>query len=345
MEKEKEALISVIVPIYNTEKYLEKCLDSIVGQSYRHLEIIIVDDGSSDGSSDICDRYAAMDSRIKVISHGENLGLSAARNSGLDIAAGEYFCFADSDDWLEIDMYQFLMDDILSTGADIAVCGFFRTFDDLEMSNDKLCTHRVLERTKALKLLLQDRVLRNFFWCKLYKRDLFDGIRMPEGKIFEDILTQHLIFEKARKVVLHNVPKYHYLKRSDSILGSIDGCMNRDYHAALYERVRYFFAKGEKRFSRQAATIYMNALCNSYNFHINSGDEQACAEFRERYIAFSRENYNDCLARFFYDLAFSNSPGALLIFKVYYKYRIVKKIIRDEGFRGFYQKVLGKIRR
>jgi glycosyltransferase involved in cell wall biosynthesis len=336
----KENLISVIVPVYNMENYLEKCLDSITGQSYRNLEIILVDDASKDNSGKICDRYAAKDGRIKVIHRAKNGGLSAARNSGLDIATGDYLGFADSDDWLEKDMYQFLLDNLLQVNADISLCGFSRIFDDFELPNDKSYSYRVLRGEDALALLLQDRIIQNFYWCKLYKKDLLNGIRMPEGKIFEDIFTQHLIFEKAQKVVLHNVPKYNYQQRSSSV--SNTGDWNDDYLEAFYERVRYFSKKGEKHFSRLSAITYLDALNNLYN--LNSSDKQIRAELRERYAAFFRHDDNSCLLRrwekFFYDSAYSGPP---LISRVYRKCRNIRMVIKDEGLRGFYQRTLSKI--
>jgi len=336
----KENLISVIIPVYNMERYLEKCLDSIIGQSYQNLEIILVDDASEDNSGKICDRYAAKDGRIKVIHRAKNGGVSAARNAGLDIAIGDYLGFADSDDWLEKDMYQFLLDNLLQVNADISICGFFRNFNDFKVPNDKLYRYRVLRREDALALLLQDRIIQNFYWCKLYKRDLFDGIRMPEGKIFEDIFAQHLIFEKAQKVVLHNIPKYNYLQRNKS-LSNISG-LNDDYLEASYERVRYFSNKGEKHFSRLAAITYLDALNNLYN--INSSDEQTCAELRERYAAFFRKDDNSCLLRrgekVLYDLTYSGSP---LISRIYRKCHNVRIVIKDEGLRGFYQRAINKI--
>jgi len=344
MEKEKQKLISVIVPVYNVERYLEKCLDSIIGQNYRQLEIMLVDDGSKDKSGEICDRYAAADGRIKVI-HRENGGVSAARNSGLNIATGEYYGFADSDDWLESDMYQILQNDLAGEGADIAVCGFFRTFDKYEEPNDRSRTRRVMKRAEALDLLLQDRLLQNYFWCKLYKKELFNGIRMPEGKTFEDVFTQHLIFEKARRVVLHNIPKYHYILRSDGISG-LQSFLSEDCHAAFYERVRYFFAKGEKRFCRQAAITYLNALCRAY---YNAGDEQARAGQRQRYATFCRECGNGRflrpLEKFFYFFTFSAFPGAWLIFLIYCKYRISKIVIMEEGLGAFYHRAVRTISR
>ncbi|PKN51066.1 MAG: hypothetical protein CVU55_13080 [Deltaproteobacteria bacterium HGW-Deltaproteobacteria-13] len=343
---EKEKLISVIIPIYNVEHYLEKCLDSIVGQSYRNLEIILVDDGSRDGSGEICDRYASRDGRIKVI-HRENGGVSAARNSGLNVATGEYLGFADSDDWLESDMYKFLQNDLLSAQADIACCGFFLTFNHIEEPNDKSYTHSVLERDEALELLLQDGIIQSHFWSKLYKRDLSNGFRMPEGKTFEDIFTQHLIFEKARRVVLHNVPQYHYLQRSASISGSVEGFLNGDCHAAHYERIRYFFAKGKKRFFRRAAYVYLTALRNNYMSNINSGNDQACAGLRQRYAAFCREFGNIRFLwpreKLLYDLAFSRFAGALQIYLIYCRFRIYKNIIREKGIKNNIHRLFRKI--
>ena len=336
----KEKLISVIVPIHNTERYLEKCLDSIVGQSYRNLEIILVDDASEDNSGKICDRYAAKDGRIKFIHSAKNCGVSAARNSGLDIATGEYLGFADSDDWLEEDMYQFLLDNLLQVNADISICGFFRNVNDFKVPNDKSHSYRVLRREDALELLLQDRIIQNFYWCKLYKRDLFDGIRMPEGKIFEDIFTQHLIFEKAQKIVVHNIPKYHYVQRNNSL--SNKDSLNDDYLEAFYERVRYFLNKGEKCFSHRAAITYLEALNNLYT--INSGNKQTCAELRERYAAFCRNDDNYSLLwpseKFLYDSSFSDFP---LISRIYRKCRNIRMVIKDEGLRGFYQRAFDKI--
>jgi glycosyltransferase involved in cell wall biosynthesis len=334
MDQAKEKTISVIVPVYNMEKYLVQCLDSIVGQSYRHLEILLIDDGSTDRSPEICDRYAAEDERIKVI-HRKNGGLSAARNTGLDAAAGEYVGFVDSDDWLDGDMYEFLLGDLLSAGADIAVCGYYITTDDSEEPNDKSGSYRVLGQAEALELLLQDGILQNFYWCKLYKRALFDSIRMPEGKTFEDAFTQHLLFEKVQKVVLHNVPKYHYRYRSDSVCGRIKSFMNEDYHASFYERVRYYSGRGELRFYRQAAVTYLNHLYWSYRFHMNLNDQPLCAEHREKYAAFCREiregRFPRLRGRFLYDLAFSGYTDGSAILWIYDRYQSIKKTMKKMG--------------
>ncbi len=338
---EEKKLISVIVPVYNSACYLEKCLDSIVTQSYKYLEIILVDDGSKDGSGEICDRYAEKDHRIKII-HRKNGGLSAARNSGLNIATGEYLGFVDSDDWIESDMYQFLIDNLVNADADIAGCGFFRTFDKYELPNDKSYTYRVLNRTEGLELLLEDRLLKGYFWCKLYKKDLFNGVRMPEGKIFEDAFTQHLIFEKAQRIVLHHIPKYHYLIQNDSLCHNME---NFSYFLdALYERACYFFTKGEERFFLRAVRTYLNVLYDRYNFNINKGNTHFNAELRQRYFDFYQKSefgfFYRSWEKFFYDLVFSGSWGALILFCIHRDYLDVKRIIKYTGLRGFYYSVL-----
>lgn len=328
MEKEKGNLISIIVPVHNMEGYLGKCLDSLVGQSHRHLEILLIDDGSTDESGAICDRYAAGDGRIKVV-HRENGGLSAARNTGLDLATGDYIGFVDSDDWLEHDMYEFLLRDLLDVGADIAVCGFYRTYDHGEEPNDPSGTYRVLSKEDALELLLQDGILQNFYWCKLYKREVLEGIRMPEGKVFEDAFTQHLVFEKAKTVVLHNIPKYHYLQRPDSICGKIKDFINDDFHEAFRERVRYFSARGDKRLYRQAAITYLNHLYWNYHRHAQANNRQACAAYRQKYVSFRRlsaeARFPRLKGRFVYDLVFSGSPAARSFVWLYGRYHRAKK--------------------
>ncbi len=211
------SLISIIVPVYKTESYLRKCLNSIVNQTYKNLEIILVDDGSPDNCGKICDEYAARDSRVKVI-HQKNRGLSAARNAGLKIATGEYIGFTDSDDWIENDMFETLYLGALKYGTDIAVCGFFYVkgtqYRELREEHTVL-----LSREDALHHLLLDNTITNHAWNKLYKRELFDDVCYPEGRTFEDVATTYKLFEKADKIVFLNSSKYYYLQRDNSIIG------------------------------------------------------------------------------------------------------------------------------
>ena len=211
-------LISVIVPVYNVEKYLPKCVDSILGQTYENLEIILVEDGTKDNSGAICDAYAAKDSRIRVI-HKENGGLSSARNAGMDIARGDYFGFVDSDDWIEPKMYETLLNLAEKYHADL-VCG--SRYDVAEATGERtLGLHH--EKEEALSSMdLLGRVFTwdgcdSAAWDKLYRRHLFDDIRYPLGMYSEDIAIFYKLMEKANRVALCPEPLYNYHHRENSI--------------------------------------------------------------------------------------------------------------------------------
>ncbi len=210
--------ISVIVPVYKVEPYLRRCVDSILAQTYTNLEIILVDDGSPDNCPAICDEYAGKYSRIRVI-HRENGGLSDARNAGLDICTGEYIAFVDSDDWIEPDMYEKLLDNMEQFGTEMAVGG---VSDDVE-ENGNYRSVKVSDYGK--KAFVENNVdsMKRYFlgswaaWDKLYKASLFDSIRYPVGEINEDEAIVLLLLEKCRTVCYTNAVCYHYIRRPDSI--------------------------------------------------------------------------------------------------------------------------------
>lgn len=213
-------LISVIIPVYKVEQYLRQCVDSVVGQTHGHLEILLIDDGSPDGSGAICEDYSQRDARVRVI-HQQNQGLSAARNTGLDAAAGEYVAFVDSDDWLEPDMLASLLAGLTEHRADIAGCAPIPEVEDgIAVQFPSLrsdATVLVLGRDDALEELLRDRRLRNFSWSYLYRAELFREVRFPHGKRFEDVHTTYQLFMKASAIVALPVSKYHYRIRKGSI--------------------------------------------------------------------------------------------------------------------------------
>ena len=218
--------ISVIVPVYKVEPYLRKCLDSIVGQTYQNLEIILVDDGSPDKCGEICDEYARRDERIQVI-HQDNGGVSAARNAGLKKVTGEWIGWIDPDDWAEPDMFEYLLKNALEMEADIAVCSHFQEFPNRSVFHGYTET-MVLNRESGLELLLQNSLMQNYLWDKLWKAKLFYEICFPVGYTFEDMAIMHRLFIQAQRVICLPKAEYHYLQRAGSIVSdsSLDNRIN-----------------------------------------------------------------------------------------------------------------------
>lgn len=216
----KSDLISVIVPVYNMEQYLERCINSIKKQSYSNLEIILVDDGSTDHSADMCDTYAQEDQRIKVI-HKVNGGLSEARNAGLAIATGTYIGYVDSDDWIEPQMYQKMYEACIENEAQVAVCRYAKVYSDETIRGGNHKT-TVFERDSILKVYLSDNsdyIVYNSVWSKLFAREIIVGEIFPVGKNSEDIMYTTRAFCKVTKAVYVDECLYNYvLDREGSIM-------------------------------------------------------------------------------------------------------------------------------
>ena len=208
--------ISVIVPVFNVAGYLPQCVDSILSQDYGNLEVILIDDGSTDGSGEICDRYAALDSRVRAI-HQKNGGAAAAKNAGLRLATGEYLAFADSDDYLEPDAYGFLMKALLETGAD-AVQGSFREVYRNRAEEQRI-SEEILEGYDYLLRFPKDFSCA-LLWNKLYRRALFDGVFFEEGHKIDDEYFTYQGFLQPRKVVRMDRVVYNYRKRASSVMSS-----------------------------------------------------------------------------------------------------------------------------
>lgn len=233
-------LVSIVVPIYNVEIYLTKCIDSIINQTYQNLEIILVNDGSTDKCFDICEEYKDTDERIKVINK-ENGGLSEARNYGIDIAKGEWITFVDSDDYVHPEMIESMVSLAKSKNGDIIICGHFKVFEDnlQEIRNDGNITS--YDGQEALGKILEDREINSFAWDKIYKRNLFENLRYPKGRIFEDTAFTYKLFEKAHKVVSINKAYYYYVMRETSLSNTKN--IKRSYHNFLAFYERFLFAK------------------------------------------------------------------------------------------------------
>ena len=197
-------LVSVIIPVYNVEPYLDEAINSVIQQTYGNLEIIIIDDGSTDGSGKRCDYYAAKDSRI-VVFHQENRGLSSARNAGLDHATGEIVSFLDPDDAFRPEMIQTLLQEMLRYQADIAVCGFFNFETEKLMTfgaDKEAKTESVVVDRNEVFLRIVERQIDTAVWNRLYKREVWENLRFPDGHVYEGTFTVFDIFGMARKIVL-----------------------------------------------------------------------------------------------------------------------------------------------
>ncbi|MGX8833548.1 glycosyltransferase family 2 protein [Amedibacillus sp. YH-ame6] len=209
--------LTVVIPVYNVKKYLRRCIGSVLSQTLQAKYIILVDDGSVDGSGQICDEYAERYSYIQVI-HQKNQGLSAARNAGIDATKTEYVTFVDSDDYIDPMMYENLMSFMKEKNADISIGGVWIEQEDgkkrAQHSNDtKLC----LSKKQALIELNSYKYFNMSFCDKIFKTNLFENLRFPVGKLCEDYYLMHKIVAKAEKIVYNSAPYYHYIQRQNSI--------------------------------------------------------------------------------------------------------------------------------
>ena len=283
-------MISVIIPVYGVEQYLPKCVDSVLGQTYRDLEVILVDDGSPDDCPALCDAYKKKDPRVRVI-HKPNGGLSDARNAGLDAARGDIIGFVDSDDWIAPDMYESLYAALLEHDADIAVCNF----SYVNQRKNALCTagvmhEMILENGDATKLLLEDSILQNYVWNKLYDARLWAGIRFPVGQKFEDINTTYKLFEKSRRCVLLPKVGYYYLVRQSGIVQSHSIRNEIDCVRAGLERYEALKDKYPDCRNVMSASI-LHAIAKVWGLAWTSRELAESIYYKElrRFAAFSRQ--------------------------------------------------------
>lgn len=240
-----EPLISVIIPVYQVEHYVAHCIESVINQTYRNLEIILIDDGSTDESGEICDIYADRDERIRVV-HQENAGLSAARNRGIEIAQGEYLSFVDSDDWIDRRFIEILYKISAEAGCDIVQCCFWNVFSDDREETEREGNYTVYSpKTFSISAYTLLSWKCNVAWNKLYKKSLFEGIRYPKGKIHEDEFTTYKLIWNANNIAVTNTKLYFYRQRTDSIMGSVYSLRRLDAGDAYKEREDFYEKNGE----------------------------------------------------------------------------------------------------
>ena len=238
MEKD---LISIIVPVYKVEPYLDRCIQSIVNQTYKNLEIILVDDGSPDNCPVMCDTWAQRDTRIKVI-HKKNSGLADARNMGLEVAKGTYLTFVDSDDYVDERFVECLYAKIQESDAQIS-CVDLQKFNDENPAIIDTEKHKTMlyPQKEAVAALFDESQFGNYMWNKLFRRELFDTIKFPSGKLMEDVAIIYLLFEQCDLISYCPAKLYFYYQRAGSILHKINAKLQMDWYSSAKER--YFYIR------------------------------------------------------------------------------------------------------
>lgn len=299
-------LVTVVIPVYNISEYVAKCLESVVKQDYENLEIIVVDDGSTDESGKICDKFALKDSRVKVF-HRKNQGLSEARNFGISKAQGKYVALVDGDDFVKKDFVKVMVNAAEKTGAGVVICGFDETVREEETLSGKKA---------AIKLLTEQENMEIVAWNKLYRRELFEDIKYPAGEKYEDSLTTYKILAKAEKVAY--VPKslYCYVKRPGSIMSEaklVERLSARQ--RAADEAVKYFRNEADLRQAAEIAVLtakyaFMDAAAKKKldkNYYILN------AEWIKKYkLEFKKNKFMTKKLKFY---NFLNSVGLYKIFR------------------------------
>lgn len=261
---DKEILLSVIIPVYDVEKYIRECLDSIVNQTYKNLQIILVDDGSTDSSGKICDEYAKKDSRITVV-HQENQGAGAAKNTGLDLIKGEYFSIIDSDDYIDLSMYEKMVSLMNQYDSDIAQCLFIQNYKNKKIKSGIFLTDKSplkLSSDKYMKKYLSDWKFA-VFWNKLFKSSLLGNIRFPVGRKIDDEFFTYKLVCNAKSVISTTDAFYYYRMRKSSVMN--DNAKDR----LIYDRIDCFVERYEYVSSRfpKLKKAYYDKLSDSLLFY------------------------------------------------------------------------------
>lgn len=276
----KQKLISVIVPVYNVEKYLDRCIFSITQQTYNNLEIVLVDDGSYDSSPQICDLWAVKDYRVKVF-HIKNSGGGQARNLGLNHANGEYIAFVDSDDYISEYMFEHLAQQ-LKDGYDIAECDYLTVqkdnavFDKLEAKDSFIeCTAK-----DALSFNVKDQIFRQIIWNKLYKKDVIGEIRFPVGTQIDDEFWTYKVIGNAKKLIHSNKKLYAYRQQTDSIMHKINAAKKIEALKATVEKQEYIAKNFPELKSESLVHLWMKCIYQGQIVLLENDKEEIQKEFK-----------------------------------------------------------------
>ena len=266
--------ISVIVPIYNVAEYLPKCIESILGQTYKDLEIILVNDGSTDNSGQIAKEFATKDSRIILINKA-NGGQSTARNAALDIASGDYIAFIDSDDYISQNYFEVLMYGATKHNAEIVTCSYDRVSDtDIPSEELGYIDSTAFEKREALDIFyrindIDRKIFTIMAWCKLFHARLFKTLRFPVGRLFEDIFVAHVFYHDAKSFAHVNGCKYYYIQRATSTMGTLTSKKWADQILAYQARADFLAELGETAYHFKARESVVKSCLTALTFHQN----------------------------------------------------------------------------
>lgn len=258
----KNPKISIIVPVYKVEKYLHKCIDSILAQTLIDFELILINDGSPDRCGEICEEYEKSDPRVRVI-HKKNGGISSARNAGLDIATGDYIGFVDSDDWIEPDMYEILYNECVKNECEIISCSSIIHYHNKTVVNGghPLIIHNVKE---AMEIMLKGALYDEVVWTKLFKRSVLKELRFSVGIIYEDTDFTYKAIHRSKRTACIGVPKYHYIKRENSTMDLAVKNVNID-RVFIYDEMYKFMNKHYQELRELVALKLANSAMSVLN--------------------------------------------------------------------------------
>lgn len=335
-------MISVIVPIYNVEKYLNRCVESILSQSYTDFELILVDDGSPDKCPELCDEWGKKDERIKVI-HKENGGLSSARNAGIEMAKGDYFAFVDSDDFIHPDYLKLLYKALITSNADVAICDFFNFKEEKEVFLKDEEIENIAEFNNYNVFLPNDvfkynqQVILEVAWNKLYSRKLFNDIRFPLGKIHEDTGTYYKLLSISTKIVFINNILYFYFKNQNGIIATEFSEKKFDSVIFCLEEIDFFkkLSQKEKKYNVlvrlstfRCAKIFYELNLKYVEFDLQNNvlanklkQKIKCALKKNKSIKMNYDNYE--LYKFYFGNGIS-SKTRFIVFKIKYFFKKVR---------------------
>lgn len=282
-------MISIIVPVYNVEKYFDKCMESLLGQTYEDFEIIVINDGSTDGSADLCDQWAKKDNRIRVF-HQENKGLSAVRNRGLELAQGEYITWVDSDDYVDTFYLEKLLKAYESTGADMVMCSFYTDTDGLvEHRGKDLFPAEEIDRQMFLERLYVQGMY-SVVWNKLLPREAYQEIRFPAGRVFEDSSVMLQLTKKCNRILILEEPLYYYRRHKASItLQTRDEAKSIKYLNDNYLWLKEDIEQYREENNTVLAALASRRLCNTIIEYSGEIHKENLAKWKKLYNVYKKD--------------------------------------------------------